>query len=187
MKREELKELIPDITKEQLDEIMSLNGKDIEKAKADYDELKNQIAEKDEIIKAREKDIADLKEVDAEGLKNKIEELETKHKEERKAWEKNMADMKKNHAVKTALGDTVQDMDIILSLLDNEKISFDEQGNLSGLDDQIKTLKESKGFLFKESNNNGGIGGIKPKEGSGESPDAIATAQARAIMGLPTL
>lgn len=188
MKREDIKNLLPDITKEQLDSIMEMNGKDIEKAKADfsdYEDIKSQLAEKDKIISAREQDISDLKKLDAEGLKNKISEMENKYKDEKKTWEKNLADLKKNSAIKLALGDSVQDVDIVLGLLEGEKITLDEKGTLTGLDDQIKTLKESKGFLFKDNNN--GLGGIKPREGSEQGSSGVEMAQARAIMGLAPL
>lgn len=43
MKREQITELFPEATKEQIDKIMALNGSDINSAKGELDTLKNQL------------------------------------------------------------------------------------------------------------------------------------------------
>lgn len=44
MKRADIVELFPDATDEQIKKIMDLNGQDINKAKGNFDDLKNQLA-----------------------------------------------------------------------------------------------------------------------------------------------
>ena len=36
-------------------------------------------------------------------------------------------------------------------MLDVDKIKFDKDGNLTGLDDQMETLKKEDSFLFKQA------------------------------------
>lgn len=45
MKREDITKLFPDATKEQLDQLMALNGSDINAAKGDAERLKQQLAD----------------------------------------------------------------------------------------------------------------------------------------------
>ena len=44
MKREQISEIFPDATKEQIDKLMGINGTDINSAKGDLDGLKGQLA-----------------------------------------------------------------------------------------------------------------------------------------------
>src|SRR5690606_30677600 len=47
------------------------------------------------------------------------------------------------------LAGKVHDPDIVLSQLNKEQLELDENGNIKGgFDEQIKSLQESKGFLF---------------------------------------
>lgn len=64
MKREDITKLFPDATKEQIDQIMTLNGADINAAKSGVDQLRTQHA--DELKK--EKDLAD-------GLQKQVDDL----------------------------------------------------------------------------------------------------------------
>lgn len=49
-----------------------------------------------------------------------------------------------------------KDLDIVFGLLDKTKLTIGEDGKLDGFDDQLKTLTESKSFLFGETDNNTG-------------------------------
>lgn len=69
MKREQITELFPNATKEQIDKIMSLNGADINSAKGELDTLKNQLStaqgELDKLKKASQGEPDKLKEAAA--------------------------------------------------------------------------------------------------------------------------
>lgn len=84
-----------------------------------------------------------------------------------------MKELKLSTAIKVALASSVHDVDIVTGLVDKTKLILAEDGKVSGLDEQIKSIKESKAFLFKESDpGKGGSGsgagarGYKPKAGS---------------------
>lgn len=80
--------------------------------------------------------------------------------------------MKRSGKIREALTKAkVRDAAVVEKLLDAAKISEDDKGALTGLDDQLKALKESSPYLFTEdSGHRGGWGGGKdPQGGSGGS------------------
>jgi len=52
-----------------------------------------------------------------------------------------------------------RDVDLVLRLLDMDKITEDEHGNLTGLSEQIDALKQSSDYLFLDTGNRGGFSG----------------------------
>lgn len=62
------------------------------------------------------------------------------------------------------------DPDLVFTLIDKSKLKFDDSGKLTGIDEQITALKESKPNLFPDSGNKGGRnstpGGTGKKGGS---------------------
>ena len=74
LKREFLEGL--GLEKEVIDKIMTENGNDINKSKADYDEVKTQLDTANKTIKERDKQIEGLKKVDAEALQAEINKLQ---------------------------------------------------------------------------------------------------------------
>lgn len=97
--------------------------------------------------------------------------------------------MKRSGKIRDALlKANVRDAAVVEKLLDGGKIGEDDKGNLTGLDDQIKALKESSSYLFAdEPSNRGGWGGGKnpkeaPKAESGNN-DAMNNAL-RQMLGL---
>ena len=73
----------------------------------------------------------------------------------------------KNAALRTALAGQVHDPSDIIGLLDMEKIDVDDAGNLkTDLEGILKPIRESKSYLFKSGEGEGGRGikGAKPAE-----------------------
>lgn len=80
--------------------------------------------------------------------------------------------MKRSGKIREALTNAnIRDASIGEKLLDLSKIGEDDKGNLTGLDEQIKALKESSPFIFNES--------ASPKAGfgTGKNPAAGAGSQ----------
>lgn len=67
------------------------------------------------------------------------------------------------------------DAELCFGLLDKEKIAFDDKGGLTGIDDQVKGLKENKAFLFGTDE---GVSTGTGKSGSGSAGSAGAVDQA---------
>lgn len=148
MKRDFLKSLgIED--KEIIDKIMDENGKDINQLKADNQTLKDQLQTANDTIKDRNKQLEKLKEIDVEDLKSQIDILTKQNKEDAKKYQDSLKEINLNNAIKLALNEKVHDIDMTLGQIDKSKLVILENGKVAGLEEQITSLKESKGFLFK--------------------------------------
>lgn len=89
--------------------------------------FKTEAGQKDEKISSLEKELADTK----------------------ATYDKEKSDAKRIEAIKNTIGDGAQDIDVLLKLIDMDKVSLGDDGKLSGLDEQVTELKSSKPFLFK--------------------------------------
>lgn len=121
-------------------------------SKTDYDtaiQAKGQL-EKD--IKDRDKQLEDLKKNSGDNTELK-KQIETLQAENKAAVEKNEADMKElklSTAIKLAIAESAQDADLVTGLFDKSKLILSDDGKVTGLEEQLKSIKESKPFLFKE-------------------------------------
>jgi hypothetical protein len=148
MKREFIKELLPDITKEALDAIMAENGKDIERYKSEAEAANETKKTLESTIAEYDKQLEELKKVDAEGLKAKIEELQTANTTAKTEYENQLKQIKLDAALETRLiKEGAVNTKAVRALLDVSKISLDGE-NLVGLDEQLKALKESEKWAF---------------------------------------
>lgn len=141
-------------------------------AAASQDELKSFIpkARFDEVNDAKkklEKDVTDrdgqLEELrkstgDADALKAQITQLQTDNKAAKDKYEADLKDLKLSGAIQTALAGKVHDEALVAGLVDKTKLVVDGD-KIVGLDEQVKSLQESKAFLFKPEGGNGGQGG----------------------------
>ena len=103
-------------------------------------------------IKDRDKQLETLKGQtgDNEELKKQIEALQKDNKTAKETYEKELKELKINNAIKLAINGDAQDADLVATLIDKEKLVVGNDGQIVGLDEQVKALKESKSFLFKQ-------------------------------------
>lgn len=150
MKRDFLKEL--GLEKEAIDAIMAENGKDIENAKSDTEELKTEIKGLKDQLKERDTQIENLKQTAGsnEDLKKQIEEMQEKNKEAVDAHKAEIHQMKVDMAVERALKDAKNATAVKALLNDLDKAEFADDGTIKGLEDQIKALKKSDAYLFND-------------------------------------
>lgn len=87
---------------------------------------------------------------DSESLKKQITELQEQNKKKDEEHKQQMNDLRMTNAIKLAISESAQDSDLVAGLIDREKLILGDDGKVTGLDEQIKSLKESKSFLFKE-------------------------------------
>ena len=145
MKTEFLKEL--GLTDEQIKSVMAENGKDIEtekkktvEATAKLEDITTQLKEANTTIKDLKKNNADN-----EALQTKVKEYEStietlKNEGKKKNFEMALeleltkADVKNTKAVK--------------ALIDQEKLIQNEDGTITGLNEQLAELKKSDSYLF---------------------------------------
>jgi hypothetical protein len=107
---------------------------EVSKAKAEL-ELKVSELQKEAVSKA--------------DFQKKVDELTAELEKTKKGYEAEKTEAKRHELIKVAIGEQVVDLDVVNKLLEHEKITFDEKGELKGLDEQIKDLRKSKPFLFK--------------------------------------
>lgn len=127
---EELKTYIP---KTKFDEVNSSKK-----------ELEKQVKERDTQLEEAKKNTGDNEE-----LKRQLEEAQNTNKENQKKYEADLKEMQISNAIKLAIADKAQDVDLVSSLFDKSKLILGDDGKVTGLDEQLKTLQESKTFLFK--------------------------------------
>lgn len=142
MKREDLKAM--NLTDEQVNQIMTWNGQDIEAAKTNAaatekvraDGLQNQ-------LNTLTNDLAEARNTaaSAKDLKDKLDAAEAKYKAATKA-----------STIRDALAQyKPKDAAMLARLLDDSKITIADDGTISGLKEQVEPLKESSGYLFSDT------------------------------------
>lgn len=147
-------------------------------SKDDYESTKAELETAKSTVTERDKQLAELKKSagDNEELKTKIAELETANKT---AYEKHKAELetlKINSAVEKALmSANAKNLTAVKALLKMENIKIDNDGKISGIDEQVKALAtaEDTKFLFEETK---GLTGIKPQDGN-SSPASKKTSE----------
>lgn len=170
MNRDFLKEL--GLESDAIDKIMAENGKDIEKAKgdagkakeleADNASLKNDIAERDRQLEELKKSAGDN-----EQLKNQIEQLTKDNKAAADKHAQEMMELKKGYAIENALITAkAKAVKAVSAYIDTDKVTIDSKGNIVGIDEQIKALKESDETKFLFDSGAPQMKGAKPGEPS---------------------
>lgn len=146
-------------------------------AKADYNAklkeiegLNGQIAQRDEQLKTLQDNAGSNKE-----LQDQLKQLQEDNKAAEKAFQEQLAEVKMNAAIDTALMKAnALDAELVKVKLDKGSIMLKEDGSLEGLSEQLDAVKKDFGFLFK-SENAVHINGAKPADGSGSAGNAAVT------------
>ena len=87
---------------------------------------------------------------DNEALKQQIADLQQQNAQKDADHQKELKDLKLTNAIKMAISTSAQDSDLVATLVDRNKLILGEDGKVTGLEEQVKSLKESKPFLFKQ-------------------------------------
>lgn len=134
MKREFLEGM--GISKENIDNIMAENGKDIKT-------VQDELSTANTTISTLKNTVAKFDGVDIEKLKTDAAAWETKYNTDISA-------LKLNSALETALvGAKARDVKAVKPFLNMDLIKLDGD-KLLGFDEQLKNVKETKGFLFED-------------------------------------
>lgn len=135
------------------------SSKYVEKTK--FDEVKQAKKQLETDVKDRDTQLETLKKSagDNATLKQQIEQLQNDNKKKDEEYQAELKDLKLTNAIKLAITDSAQDIDLVTGLIDKSKLILSEDGKVTGLNEQVTGLKESKSFLFKseESNQNTNI------------------------------
>lgn len=149
-------------------------------AKASAEELKdmvprtrmNEVTEENKQLKAAkaqaETDLEELRKTagDNEALTKQITDLQNAAKAKDAEYAQQLKALRLGNAIRLGITDA-QDIDLVAGLVDQSKLILADDGKLTGLDEQLKAIRESKPFLFKAQDNND-----KGKQGAGFSVGA---------------
>ena len=92
---------------------------------------------------------------DNEALKQQIADLQEQNRQKDTEHQNELKALKLTNAIKMAISSTAQDSDLVAGLVDRNKLILGEDGKVTGLEEQVKALKESKPFLFKQEQQTG--------------------------------
>ena len=143
MKREDL--ISWGLTDEQVKKVMAgLDGDFVTKTR--FNEVNEENKTLKQSVSDRDKQLNDLKKSSGDNaeLKAQIEELQKKNTEQAKAHAAEMAQLKLDNAVDTALTAAgAKNSKAVKALLDMSKVKLGEDGKLSGWDEQISAVQKS--------------------------------------------
>lgn len=168
MNREFLKE--KGLNDEQIEAVMKAYGQSVNdiKEKADKVEgLESQIEDLQGQLKERDTQLEDLgkKAKDSEELTAEIDRLKEENENATQELKDKLSKQAFEFTLENSLGKAgAKNPKAVKALLDTESIKLDGE-TLLGLDDQLKALQESDGYLFGE-NEPAGLKGRKPHETS---------------------
>lgn len=175
MNKEDLLKL--GLTEEQAEKVLSANTEQLKGfiPKARFDEVNNAKKQTEKDLSERDKQLETLKNStgDVETLKNTIKQLQDENKASKEQYEANISKIKLDNAIDNALGNAkAKNSRAVRALLDMEKIKFENE-TLSGLDEQLKALKEAEDskFLFEEIKEPAkpSFSGVEPGASTGET------------------
>jgi len=137
--------------------------------KSRFDEVNNERNSLKEQLQERDKQLEDLKKQakDSEELQNQIKQLQKQNEETQQEYEQRLNEQKFDFAVEQALlKHEAKNVKAVKALLNSEKISLDDNGNLIGLEEQVKELKENEPYLFGKE-----VKGRSPTENTNPPPE----------------
>lgn len=180
MKRDFLKNLgIED--KDVIDKILDENSADIGRAKGELDTYKTKVTDLEGQIANKDKEITTLKTQvgDTTALNEKITKLEGEKNDALNQLNTKVSEIQKAHAIEGSVRDAkAKNVKAVMALLDMGKITY-ENGELSGISEQLDALKsgEDSSFLFGESQGapSGMTPGNPPSGGQGGNPPTATT------------
>lgn len=146
-----------------------------------FNEVNNELKSAKDTIKERDTQLEKLQNDNAsnEDLKKQIADLKKANADAAKEAENKLNAERKSNAVKLELSGKVHNVSVAMSLLKMDDIVMTEDGKVkSGLNEQLKDLQKSDGYLFITDNGNNGnnpnnttvIKGASPKNGDQGTP-----------------
>ncbi|MBB6696254.1 phage scaffolding protein [Clostridium algidicarnis] len=142
------------LTEEQAIKAAAASGEELKTyiPKHRFDEVNEENKNLKNTVKENTTQLEELKKStgDSEGLKNQIETLQADNQKKDQEYQEQLKDLKVTNAIKLAIADKAQDTDLVAGLFDKSKLILGDDGKITGLEDQLKSLQESKTFLFKQ-------------------------------------
>ena len=141
-------------------------------AKAQHEEQTRELKAARDTLKERDKQLEELKAAGGDNaeLKQQIEALQQQNADQEKAHKAEMARLKLDNAVETALTAAgARNNRAVKALLDMSQVKLGEDGKLSGWDEQLAALQKSDSYLFAAGQQNN-LRGFQPGAASDGNP-----------------
>lgn len=187
MKRSFLENLFKDLEVEDgtkssiIQSILDENGNDLNNEKAKTEGVKNDLKVKNALIDELNAKIKEADSVDIESLKKEQYDLG------KAEGSKEVEEFKKTNALKSSIKGA-KDFDLVYSKLDKDKIKYEknEKGEytVSGIDEQIKDVKEKYSFLFDDENDDKPDIDVNLGGNHGKLSDNDSLKQIEEVMGI---
>ncbi len=139
-----------------------------------FNEVNNEKKELEKTLSERDGQLETLKQSagSVEDMKKQIAELQAENKSKDEAHAAELAKLKLDNAVDTALAAAgAKNIKAVKALLALEKAEAADDGTVKGLAEQIAALQKSDEYLFETKDNNIRIKGAKPGETGNENGD----------------
>lgn len=150
MKKEDL--IAMGLTEDQAKKVMdSLDGNFVTKTR--FNEVNEENKTLKQSVADRDKQLEDLKKSSGDNaeLKKQIETLQQQNAEQQKAHEAELKQLKLDNAIDTALTAAgAKNVKAVKPFIDTTKIKLGDDGKLTGLDEQLKEVQKTEGYLFAE-------------------------------------
>lgn len=149
MQREFLQNL--GLSDDQVQAVLTQHGKStneikgkLAQAEEQVADLQNQIGDRDKQLKKLEKTVGDNQE-----LAQEIDKLRKENEQTAKDYQSKITKQAKDFAITNALKDAgAKNTKAVLALLDLDKVSVDEDGQLFGIFEQLEELQKTDAYLF---------------------------------------
>lgn len=141
------------LNEEQAQAVLVQYGKDVTSIKASNEQLQTQVDELTTQVGDRDKQLKKLEKAAGDNveLQKEIADLREKNEKQANEWQTKISEQSKNFSISNALRDAgAKNVKAVTALLDMEKVSVDDNGNLIGLSDQVKALQETDAYLFAQ-------------------------------------
>lgn len=188
MERKVLEEM--GLEKDQINTIMADYGKSVNSLKEQVDTLRTERDTFKSQVDSSNKQLEELKGkiTNNDKAKQTIADLQQQLKESEATAKAELLSVKKTNAINNALRDAkVRDTKAIMPFINTDEVKFNDDG-LTGLKDQLESLKKEKGFLFENAEPTPGIqatAGKVDKADDGTAPKVdMSTASYQELLDL---
>lgn len=150
MKKEDL--IAMGLTEDQAKKVMdSLDGNFVTKTR--FNEINEENKTLKQSVADRDKQLEDLKKSsgDNAALQQQISDLQQQNADQQKAHEAELNQLKLDNAIDTALTAAgAKNIKAVKPFIDTTKVKLGDDGKLTGLDEQLKEVQKTEGYLFAE-------------------------------------
>jgi len=141
------------LTADVLDKIIVAHGKDIESHKTKLSTAETEVKGLKDQLKEANTQIESFKGLDIEGVKKSADEYKTKFEQVQAESAKQLANLKFDHALESALSTAkAKNAKAVQALLNRDALKFnDADGSIVGLNEQLESIKKDNDYLFSDT------------------------------------